>query len=462
MKRQLTNEPAERAVLGSLIADPGRLLDLGDDFRPFLFTIPIHQQIAKAMLDLSRHSREITLASLIGRIPEHNDISVEGYLATLMADQADMEVAGDLFEDLTEMRTLRALVNIGGKIAEEAVKDDGISADEKLQAAISILRDEQNYDARESVSLRQAIIDALATSERRRAGKEAVGIPWFMNRLTNIMGPIEKGQLIGILSDSKGGKTSLALQQIKTAALYGQVLFFSIEMNGREIAWRDLAQESRVSEDAIVEGRYTPEEYSRIEQCGGRMANLPINIHYGSGPTVSQMRAKAIQASRRGELSLIVIDHLKLIRPEDYRIRQKIERFEQIMPDLKSMAKDLNVPVLVLMQRLRSCMDRPNPRPRQDDAYGGGATTENLNSMLAIWRRQQWLEQNPPHDKASGQKKEEWEKEVEASKDRAELIALAKRRGRSNQYIDVNFNGPCALFEEPGAVVPPDQEGMGF
>ncbi len=446
--RQLVNEPAERAVLGAVLSDPALLLTFGDSFRAEIFGLPTHIDIAKAILELQHYGREIALASVVGRLPEPDGgYSHEGYLATRIADQADMALAQDLLEDLRERHTLRVLQETGRGLIEDASKETGKSADEIAELAIVALRTGTELWSRQVVSIGQAVDLALQRARDRHDGKESVGLPWFMPQLTSIMGPMERGAMIGLLADSKGGKTSLALQQVTYAAQYGCVVFFSIEMDQEELGFRHLAQHAQVDETRIAEGRYAEAEWQRILKAREELFRLPVVIDYRSSPTVASMRSQAMRSMQRSPLSLIVIDHLKLVRPQDSRLRAKIERFEEIMPDIKAMAKDLRTPVLLLMQRLRGALDRPNPKPQDQDAYGGGATLENLNSLLGIWRKDIWLMKNPPHPNASHEKKDNHEGRILEAEGRAQLISLARRRGRSHETVDCYFDGPTARFK---------------
>ncbi len=452
MTRQLVNESAERAVLGSILSDPSLLISFDDVFTPEIFSLPRHRDIVTAILELHRQGRDIAIAAVVGKLPESDgEFSQAGYLATLAGDQADMALAHDLMDDLREIHAMRVLQETGKGLIDDVAKDSSESADEIANKAIAILQRGIAPQSRSVVTIKQAVDSAIVLATKRREGREPAGLPWFMPGLTSIMGPIERGSVVGLLADSKGGKTSLALQQITHAARFGRVLFFSIEMDMEEVGFRQLAQFADVDETRIAEGRYTDAEWDRLVKARDELERLPIEIDYRYGPTVARMRSQAMRSRQKGELSLIVIDHLKLIQPQDRRLRAKIEKYEEIMPDVKALAKDLKTPVLLLMQRLRGALDRPNPRPHDQDAYGGGATLENLNSLLGIWREDIWLRKHPPHPNASHEAISNHDAKVERHAGRAQLISLARRRGKSDQAMDCKFDGATARFREISA-----------
>ena len=461
-RRVLESVGTERAILGSVLMDPDVIYELNGEFRPELFTVPSHINIAKAFVALNREGRQINIPAVLPRLPpqEESDeprMSDEGYLAFLAKEKAAPSEACDLLSDLAAMHGRRKLAEIGQKMIQVSNVDDGRDPSEVLDSIIEEARAEIVVNGVHATALCESLTKALDMARDRAQGKRAGGMPWFMSGLDGIMGPLEQGNLIGVLCDPKMGKTSFGLQCARHAANFGETLVFSHEMSDVEVSTRLLSQESRVSEEVIAEGKYSDAQFEACMNAQATLNRLRLHI-IDKRMTVAQMRAKCMEHKRRHGLVFVLIDHLKLIRVEG-RPKDRWEGFEQIMSDLKNMAKDLDVPVMILMQRTRESIKRDNPRPQASDAFGGGATIENVNSLLAIWRPEEWLAQHKPTETVSvnqpkryrGEDEEtqmqKWEFDMAKWAGKAELINLARRRGKGNQSIMCRFHGDYGRFD---------------
>jgi replicative DNA helicase len=451
----LESPPTERAVLGAILRDPNLYWSEREALGPDIFVTPFHRRMIEVVHRLSDEGREIAVPAIAARLPQSADgISNEGVLATLISDDADAAIVADLISDLQDMRARRQMMALGERLMKEAVEDNDRSPVERLEKALE-QASRIGDTTEDQTPIRVSLGKVFDRSERVRKQELRSGLSWGLVELDGIMGTLQPGNLIGIMADSAGGKTSLALQTARHVAKQGEpVLIFSLEMGHDEVTARLLAQESRVDEEAIAEGRYSNSQWTALCEARGRLAELPIDILDPSRATVGQIRARAMAHKRKRGLGLLVIDHLKLIHAEDQRA-SFVDRYEGITRSLKMMAKDLDCPVLILMQRKREALHRDNPRPRADDGFGGGGTVENLNAYLAIWREEQWLEQNPPPS-GNQKKRDEWEAKMSAAAGVAEIINLKRRRGKGHGAVRLRFRGEIATFEPCNA-----QPGLG-
>jgi replicative DNA helicase len=450
-RRQTDNLPAERAVLGSVLRSPHILHSMNGAFRPQIFASERHQQIAAAIKWLDDSNRPVSLEGVIGRLPPVSDddepFSVEGYLNTLVHDQATPGIAEDLLSDLIDKAGRRKMAELGRKLAAASMEDDGRDPVEVLEALFDEARGEISSGAVQSVPIGLAMDKAMDIANRRARGEQAVGVPWFMSELDSILGLMEPGHLIGGLADAKAGKSSFGINVLRHAGNFGPVIFFSMEMEEWQVGVRMLSQESRVPEGDIYRGLYTDRQLEAIMEAKARITKLPIEIVDTPRMTIAQMRAKAMEWKRRqGGLAFTLVDQLKVIRSERKFVNQ-MEAIPEHMVGLKAMGSDLGCPLMVLMQRTRGSLNRPNPRPTSDDGYGGGATLEGVDTMVGIWRKEKWMEERPPADDATQSAKAKWEKEKDEVRGKAEIIALARRYGKPNGSVMCRFVGECALYE---------------
>jgi replicative DNA helicase len=314
-------------------------------------------------------------------------------------------------------------------------------------------------------SLKYGVLLPKAIERVQKASEDASAlIPWFLPEITTIAGDIRRGNLIGFMSDSGGGKTSFSLQQVRHAALGGyKAAFFSIEITEEEAALQAAAQASGISLGRLDAFTLNNKEQSEIEAEMARSMNLPFDIVPFSDCTLSDIRIRVEAMKKSTGLDLVVIDHAKMIALPGKSGDIFAERINALYRGLKAIAKSLNVAMVILIQRNEEWKSRVKaggtPRPMIGDAYGGGSIRQNLDVWFSLYRPEPIFRElmTAEHNE---KRRDEWVRKYEESKGKAALINHKRRRGEPGQSKLIKFNAEFTRFESEHSEMPPAFEGF--
>jgi replicative DNA helicase len=221
--------------------------------------------------------------------------------------------------------------------------------------------------------------------ERRVSGQDTALPTGFADLDAMLSGGLNPGNLVFVAARPSMGKTSFALQVAQNAARAGKTaLFCSMEMSGIEVSYRQQAVLANVTLPSIVAGNLTEGEYGQVGYAIQQIAAMPLYIDDQGGLTFADVAMKARQVKRRaGGLDLVVVDYLQLMHAKGDNRNAEIE---QISRALKGMAKDLEIPVVVLSQLNRQVENRPNKRPILADLRDSGAIEQDADVVLMLYR----------------------------------------------------------------------------
>lgn len=429
----LESLPTERAVLGAILRQPGLYWDNRQRFAPELFATPLHRHIMRAIMALSVEGREITIAGVLPRLPtpeEGESFTPEGYLAMLVGDQADVQNALDLLSDLEDMQARRSMAKIGQGMIE-AASEDGSAQDalaKHLERAQSLMID---AGAVEPVRTRHAILDRMVKQVAEAYKRDGTGAqPWVLRAIRQVVGDeAEAGWLFGILADSGGGKTSLALQQIMFAAERGQPqLFFSCDQT-EEMCWLQMAsQKLGISAGLFRRGQVTEKQFGLLSDAVRNYRGLPIEIRKIGRPSIQQLVAEVRAFRRRyGKGFAFTLDHAKRVKMGGRNV-MLAEHVNELFGELKGAALDTESAGIVLMQRNSEGSKRDDPRPRRGDIYGGEGAVENFDAVFALYVEETWITDELKKI-LPDRRRDQLVGRLESVKGRAELITLKARFG---------------------------------
>ena len=262
-------------------------------------------------------------------------------------------------------------------------------------------------------------------------GGELTGLPTGFTELDQKTGGFQPGDLIILAARPSMGKTALALNIARNAAVDHQkkVAVFSLEMTARSLVLRMLAAEARVDASTFRSGLMPPHVFGNLMQAAGRLADESIWIDDSSVASVLEMRAKARRLHARDQLDLVIVDYLQLARGEG-RIDSREQEISSISRGLKGLAKELNIPVLALSQLNRGPESRgaEDKRPMLSDLRESGAIEQDADVIGFIYRDVVYNRDT------------EFE-------DLAELI-IAKQRNGPTGTVKMQFNSRFAQFTQ--------------
>ena len=251
-KLPLENPALERAVLGSLL-DTDTFWRMKDRARPELFTVIMHTRICGILHVLAEEGRDLNIPAIISRLSfeENGDFSPEGYLATLMADEADPDHLSEHFRDLEDMWARREMARLGQELIKQSTADSGLDAMARLEAAkekMSNLGDPLGTSVRHVAVVAQELIDRVGEAA---AKEQTVGLDVGLKGLQDLTGPLMPGRLYILAGPPGSGKSALAYQVSEYAARTEPVLVEEIEMSSEELVERDLASRTGISAEKI-------------------------------------------------------------------------------------------------------------------------------------------------------------------------------------------------------------------
>lgn len=388
------NLEAEQAVLGALLIDKNAIFKVADLVNAQDFYLPSHERIFSGIMELFEKSQPIDILSLTNYLKEKKqlqDVGGSAYLAEL-TNQITTAAHADHYARLVrEKRVLRELIRAAGEISEGAFEpkteiEDFLDQIEHKVLAISQKSLPQNF-----TPIKDELKSAYERIERLHEHKGAIrGVTTGFPGIDNLLSGFQRSDLIVLGARPSLGKTTLALDIARHAAIQGKVpvAVFSLEMSKEQVIDRLISGESGVSLWKLRTGRIANDtEFSLIQASLDRLSNVPIFIDDTPSPTILQMRAMArrLQVEHNG-LGLVVVDYLQLIQPRRSSDNM-VSQVTEISRGLKQLARELNVPVLALSQLSRAVDQRDNKRPQLYDLRESGSIEQDADVVMFIYRK---------------------------------------------------------------------------
>ena len=444
---------AEKAVLSALLLDNNAVHSVLNEIAPEDFYHPSHQQIYSAMLALQDENQPVDLHTLSDYLNTQKRLDAVGGLVFLseLADYA--ATSANVLHHARIVRdksVKRNLIRVAAQIAESSF-DQTDDSEQLLDEAESKIFDLGQAKARTTfttldVGLHEAMnhIDDLMESSG-----ELTGVPSGYKDLDADTGGLQPGELIVIAARPSMGKTALALNVARNAAVdaHKKVAIFSLEMTKRSLILRLLASEAQVNFTNFRKGYGNAEAYRRIQSAANRLSGAQIWMDDTGTITILEIKAKCRRLKSEHGLDLVMVDYLQLAHGNTPTSRKDLE-IAEISHGLKALAKELDIPVIALSQLNRGPEQRDpdKRRPNMGDLRESGAIEQDADVIAFIYRDEVY---NP----------------TEENQGLAELI-IAKQRNGPTGTIKLQFDGQYARFrdlsserrEELGL---PSREGFG-
>jgi len=438
---------AEEAVNGSLLIDGTSIYKIAGFLKWEHFYHEQNKLIYKACLSLYQHNEainQITVAQELDRQQKLEACGGAAYLSHLIAacpTSLDIETYAQIVYRLSMMRRL---IDAAGQIATigyQADPDIGVSLD-KAETTLFELR--HGEGPRDFVHIRQ-VLDKYFETTAPAPEAEAEAEPILharsgFNKLDEFLGGFQRSDLIVVAGRPSMGKTSLALSIARNAGVEqgACVALFSLEMACEPLVTRLLSNESDVDSRRVRFGLYNENEEKRIMEAIGRLSEAPIYIDDSPTLRVVEVRSKARRLYQERGINLIIIDHLGLMHA-DIKTENRVQEISYISRSLKSIARELNVPLLAVSQLSRAPEWRASHRPQLSDLRDSGSIEQDADVVIFIYRDDYYYTT-----------REEWEKD-HAGKDYPQGIAnimVAKHRNGPTGEIDLHFLPKTAKFED--------------
>jgi replicative DNA helicase len=431
---------AEQSVLGGLLLENEALDKIADILTASDFYRHDHRLIYQHIGKLIEHNRPADIVTVAESLDNAAELSSVGGLAYLGALAQNTPTAANIrryAEIVRERAIMRKLVEVGSGIAESAYSPQGRDAQQLLDEAESRIFQIAEGGKRSSEGFQDIkvllpqVADRIDQLFQRDHQSDVTGIPTGFSDLDSMTSGFQPGDLIIVAGRPSMGKTAFSLNIAENVALDTNkaVAVFSMEMAATQLAMRMIGSVWRLDQHRMRTGRLEDEDWVRLTTALGRLNEAPIFIDEGAGLNSFDVRARARRLHRQtGELGLIVVDYLQLMSGASGRQSEnRATEISEISRSLKSLAKELNVPVVALSQLNRSVEQRPDKRPVMSDLRESGAIEQDADLILFIYRDEVY---NPDT----------------VDKGTAEII-IAKQRNGPIGRVRLTFLGEHTRFE---------------
>lgn len=383
---------AEQSVLGAILLDREALLMATEILRVEDFYREAHRLIYRAVLDLEARGEAVDLLTVTEELRRKNELEAVGgasYLAHLTTVVPSVANAGHYARIVAQKAALRQLIQATNRIAEKAYEEEGEVSEIVDEAERLILEVASGRYRDGFVNIKQVLLKTFEHLERIAAHKgEVTGLPTFHD-LDRLLSGLQPSDLIICAARPGMGKTSFCLNIAQNVALQKKVpvAIFSLEMSRDQVVQRMLASEAMVEQHRLRTGFLKEDDWARLVNAASLLAEAPIYIDDTPALTALEVRAKARRLQAECGLGLVVIDYLQLMQAHR-RVDNRQQEIALISRALKALARELNVPVLVLSQLNRGVEQRQDKRPVMADLLESGAIEADADVIIFLYRPQ--------------------------------------------------------------------------
>jgi replicative DNA helicase len=471
------NVGAEAALLGALMIDNRLAEDIQLKLRPDHFFEPLHARIYEQILkliDRNMIASPVTLRPLFDADEEMKELGGPSYLAQLTGSGAAVIGARDFAAQIYDLALLRALIGVGREMVEQALDtSEDVDPKGQIEQAESALYRVAEEGGGEGTVKTFAEATRLAVQMAEKALNTGGGLSGLTTGLETInakTGGLHNSDLLILAGRPGMGKTALATNiAYNTAARLvrdredgiaddksagGAVAFFSLEMSADQLATRILAEASGISSENLRMGKISQQDFRNLARAAAELENLPLYIDDTAGLTIAALRTRARRLKRQRGIGLVVVDYLQLLQGSGKNSNDnRVNEISEISRGLKTLAKELGVPVIALSQLSRAVEQREDKRPQLSDLRESGSIEQDADIVLFVYREEYYVASREPKRPIDGDDAkvhdahQEWARDMERVYGLAELI-IAKQRHGATGKVKLRFESKITRFSD--------------
>ena len=460
------NIDAEQALLGALLVNNEIFDKINHILRPQHFFDPVHQRIYEICSEkISRNSlaSPVTIKTFFQEDPGMRELGGVSYLAKLAASAISFYASTDYANLISELALRRNLIKLGQEISDKAsIITMEESAEEQISNAELKLyniaeKGNETTGFKHLLSASKEAIDIANKAYQQEGGLS--GTSTGLIDLDKKLGGLHPSDLLIIAGRPSMGKTSLATNMAfsianafekkinedgtKSTIKGGVVGFFSLEMSSSQLATRILSENSKVPSDKIRRGDLSEEDFRNFIEAAQSLDKCPLYIDDTAALTISALAGRARRLKRMYGLDVLFIDYLQLIRPSNTR-DSRVNEISEITQGLKSIAKELNIPVVALSQLSRQVESRDDKRPQLSDLRESGSIEQDSDVVMFIFREEYYKEREKP-DEQDIESFLKWQEDMSRLHGKAELI-IGKQRHGPIGTVELSFQSKYTSF----------------
>ena len=429
---------AEQAVLGSVLIDPQCLNEIAVQIKTEYFYIPQHREIYSAMSSMYELSQTIDFVSLLEKLKSdgvYDEAGGKAYLTQLVQTVPSAANVLTYVAIIRERYYARSLMSAAQDIIKDINENELDSGKLLDNAEQRIFEIRQGREISGLTHIKSVIenetYDRLSKMADPETRADYVGIPCGIGELDKMITGLNKSDLIILGARPGMGKTSFALNIVRNVAMNTgkTVCFFSLEMTRDQLAQRMLSSEAGIKSEKLRTGELTDDEWTRLAQAGDALSKANIYFDETSSITVPEMKAKL---RRMKHIDLVVVDYLGLMKAAK-KTENRVNEVSEITRNLKIMAKDLKVPVIVCAQLSRGTEAKgKSHKPALSDLRESGSIEQDADIVLFLYRESYY-----DNEKADD--------EDRSDETRAECIVAKNRHGEIGT-VDLHWDGQFTRF----------------
>ena len=480
------NFEAEQALLGAILINNAAYQRVAEFLRPEHFADPLHGKLYDSLSRLIERGQVVSAITLKTYVEQDEDMKAAGgaqYIARLVAASVHVIDAAAFGQAVHDLYLRRQLIDIGetvvngafgtGDVDETALNQIEV-AEKKLYDLASTGQTEGGFKA-----FRVALTEATVAAEAayHRVG-QLTGVASGLFQLDQLLGGLHKSDLIILAGRPSMGKTALAtniafnaarayreeIVEGRPKAVDGAVVgFFSLEMSSEQLATRMLAEQAEVPSEKIRKGELISSDFDRVLSVSHELEHLNFFIDDTPALSIAALRTRARRLKRTHGLGLLVVDYLQLLSPTGKnRQDNRVQEVSEIPRGLKTLAKELDVPVLALSQLSRAVEQREDKRPQLADLRESGSIEQDADVVMFVYREEYYLTRSEParraeeSDQRFNERHEAWRQRCELTYGKAEVIVAKQRHGPTG-IVRLAFEGQFTKFDN----LPADADGPG-
>ncbi|MEK7540912.1 MAG: replicative DNA helicase [Patescibacteria group bacterium] len=395
------NTEAEQSLLGCLMLDKEAIVKIIDSIRAEDFYKDIHQEIYQVMADLYERTEPIDILSVSARLREKQkleEIGGSAYITSLINSVPTATHVSNYAKIVRQKKILRDLISASHEIGLSAF-DEAEEVDILLdKAEKTVFNIGQRSLNQVFTPIKEILSDTFERIDELSKNKGKLrGLPTGFKDLDNILAGLQNSDLIVLAARPSMGKSSFALDIARYVAVFENkpVGIFSLEMSKDQLGDRLISSQANIDLWKLRNGRLQDgsgdNDYSRIQHAIGTLSEAPIYIDDAGSVNVLQMRAMARRLQATKGLGLLIVDYLQLMEPSN-KFQSSVQQVTEISRALKTLSKELNVPVLALSQLSRAVESRVPQIPRLADLRESGAIEQDADVVLFIYREDRYNE----------------------------------------------------------------------
>lgn len=470
-----SNVEAEAAFLGAVLIDNSVYEELPNPLRPEHFFVPAHRLIMERVLTMMERGATASPVTLKPYFDGNEHLEPLGgttYLARLTADGHGLLATRQLAEQIYDLALLRELVTVGRTLVGGALDTsetvEPLKQIEKAEAALYEIAEGTNIGS-DASTFKDASIAALKLAQKAMNSDRGLsGRTTGLSTIDDKTAGLHNSDLVILAGRPGMGKTSLATNiAFNTAYEYlkqmreggpdsggAPVAFFSLEMSADQLATRILAEQAEISSEKLRSGDIGRDEFTRLSEASQRLADLPLYIDDTPALTIDALRMRARRLKRKNKIGLVVVDYLQLLQGSGRANDNRVNEISEISRGLKTMAKELELPVIALSQLSRAVEQREDKKPQLADLRESGSIEQDADMVWFIYRAEYYHKAQMPNvpdgseSPDDAQKYQDWMEEHQKLVNKA-LLIVAKQRHGSTGNVPLIFQSEYTKFSSP-------------